>query len=166
MTSWTEPDDAVLLELGRLTWAAINLEDVIPTVRRAIGPEPPELARAPVSTWIKDALSVLATWPESPTRGTAVEWFGAAREALEKRNCVLHSVPATFVHISGDGAVTAHGAVLDHIPARRGGSVRRTPLTEDALRCVHRQLAGARTGWVELCEGLARESAAMCESGP
>jgi hypothetical protein len=36
--SWEDPDDAVLLELGRLTWAAINLEDVVGTVRRAVGP--------------------------------------------------------------------------------------------------------------------------------
>ena len=38
-----EPDDAALLELGRLTWAAMNLEDVAYEMRRSLGPAPSNL---------------------------------------------------------------------------------------------------------------------------
>ncbi len=88
-----DPEDAVLLELGRMTWAAIKLEDVIPTMRRAIGPEPDRLSRAPASEWIKDALRCLARWPESETREAAIQWLNAAECALKERNRILHSVP-------------------------------------------------------------------------
>lgn len=149
VTPSTEPDDAVLLELGRLTWAAINLEDIVPQMRRALGPEPDRLARAPAADWIKDALKVLSGWPESAIREIACRWFNAAQEALEQRNSVLHSVPGIWVTIK-DGAVTTHGPVLEHLPKRKGGSYRRISLAEDELRLVRQKLADAREGWVEV----------------
>lgn len=152
-----EPDDAVLLELGRLTWAAINLEDVVYEIRRAVGPEPASLARAPIAEWIKDALKKLSVWPESEIRETACHWLLAAQEALEDRNCILHSVPGTMVHIASDGAVTMHGQVLDHIPRRRGGSFRRIPLAEDEFRLVRLKLANARASWIDICHALYEE---------
>jgi hypothetical protein len=109
---------------------------------------------------------VLATWPESPTRETASKWFSAAQEALEERNSVLHSVPATLLRIGSDGAVATHGGVLDHIPKRRGGSFRRTSLTEEELRRIRQFLADARTGWVDLCDALIHEQALTHKSEP
>jgi hypothetical protein len=149
----TEPDDAVLLELGRLTWAAISLEDVVPQMRRALGREPDRLARAPAAVWIKDALKVLSGWPESEIRETACRWFNAAQEALEQRNSVLHSVPGIWVTIK-DGAVTTHGPVLEHLSKRKGGSYRRISVTEDELRLVRQKLSEAREGWVEIILAL------------
>jgi hypothetical protein len=154
--SWKEPDDAVLLELGRLTWAAINLEDVIGTVRRAIGPTPDRLARAPVSEWIKDALEVLSAWPESGVRDTACEWFRAAQEALEERNAVVHSVPVV-IYSKANGEFTEHGPALDHIPRRKDRPFCRIPLDVDNLRLVSRKLADARQGWVDICSALLDE---------
>jgi hypothetical protein len=153
-----EPDDAVLLELGRLTWAAINLEDVIPTVRRAIGPAPKRLASEPVSVWIKDALDALGHWPESEVRETACRWFTAARQALQERNSVLHSVPVALFIRNDDGGLTMHGQALDHIPARKGKPVRRILLAEDQLRVVRQKLTEAREGRTEICEALYKES--------
>jgi hypothetical protein len=153
-----EPDDAVLLELGRLTWAVINLEDVIPEIRRAIGPAPGRLARAPISAWIKDALNVLNGWPESEVRETACRWFNIAHQALEERNRVLHSVPATLITIADDGAVKTHGQVLDYLPRRQGESFSRISLAEDELRLVRQNLADAREGWIEICLALVEES--------
>ena len=157
MSLLNEPDDAVLLELGRLTWAAINLEDVVPTIRRALGPAPKRLAREPVSVWIKDALKVLSGWPESEVRRTASRWFNVAREALEDRNRVLHSVPVTLITIA-DGTVTEHGQALDHLPRREGESFSRISLAEDKLRRVRQKLAAARDGWTEICVALLEKS--------
>jgi hypothetical protein len=153
----SEPDDAVLLELGRMTWAAINLEDIIPTMRRAIGPEPKELSRAPASEWIKDALKLLAGWPESEAREAAIGWFESAQRALKGRNQVLHSVPVTLVTRHRDGRFTEHGQVLDHLPRGTSDSFARTPLAENDLRQVSRRLAAARQGWVEICEAMMEE---------
>jgi hypothetical protein len=153
-----EPDEAVLLELGHLTWAAINLEDVIPNVRYAIGSvpdrlerrwdqpgSPARLLRAPISRWIDDAEEVLSGWPVSATRDAACRWLGAAREALEERNSVLHSVPVT-------------GPALEHLPTTRKGEFSRIRLTEEDLRAVRQKLADAREGWVEIVQALCEES--------
>jgi hypothetical protein len=153
-----EPEDAVLLELGRMTWAAINLEDVIPTMRRAIGPEPDGLSRAPVSARIKDALNCLARWPESVTREAAIRWLNAAERALKERNRVLHSVPVTVYARHPDGRFTEHGQALDHLPRGAGDSFSRTSLAEDDLRRVRQGLAAARQGWVETLQALLEES--------
>jgi hypothetical protein len=151
-----EPDEAVLLELGRLTWAAINLEDVIPMVRRAIGPEPKRLERAQVSDWVNDALKTLSGWPASEIRDTASRWFGAVREALERRNSVLHSVPVTLFIRTEDGGFTAQGQALDHLP-RGNGDFSRIRLAEEDLRAVRQKLADARQDWVEICAALLEE---------
>ena len=152
-----EPDDAALLELGRLTWAAMNLEHVAYEMRRSLGPEPSNLARAPVSEWIRDALKVLSNWQESEIRDSACRWFNAARDALEERSSVLHSVPGTWVTVADDGAVTAHGPVLEYIPTRRDRPFRRRSLTEGELRIVREHLADARSGWTEIYLALHEE---------
>jgi hypothetical protein len=141
-----EPGDAALLELGRLTWAAMNLEDVAYEMRRSLGPAPSNLARAPASAWIKDALKVLSNWQESEIRESACRWFNAARDALEERSSVLHSVPGTWVTVADDGAVITHGPALEHIPVSPGRPFRRRSLTEGELRIVREQLADARSG--------------------
>jgi hypothetical protein len=150
---WEEPDDAVLLELGRLTWAAINLEDVLGTMRRALGPVPGRLDRAPPSDLIKNALEVLSAWPESETRATACKWFRAAKEALDERNIVLHSVPVVLMSKTSDG-FKEHGPALDHIPRSPARPVRRIALTTDGVRVVSRKLTDARLGWVDICGAL------------
>jgi hypothetical protein len=153
-----EPDDAVLLELGRMTWAAINLEDVIPMMRRAIGSEPENLSRAPVSEWIKDALECLASWSESKARKAAIQWFNAAQRALKERNQILHSVPVVVVTRHPNGRFTEHGQALDHLPRGASDSFSRTPLSEDNLRRVSQRLAVARQGWVQIWQALLEES--------
>jgi hypothetical protein len=158
MSPLEEPDETVLLELGRLTWAAINLEDVIPTMRRAIGPEPGRLSRAPASEWIKDALNVLSAWPESEIQVRACQWFRAAQDALEERNEVLHSVPVKLYTKNDDGRLTAQGQALDHIPRREGKPVIRTPLAEGQLRRVRQKLTDAREDWIEVLLALHEES--------
>lgn len=153
-----EPDDAVLLELGRMTWAAINLEDVIPTMRRAIGPEPKGLARTPASEWIKDALKCLAGWRESEAREAAIRWLNAALRALKERNRVLHSVPVTVYTRHPDGRFTEHGQALDHLPRGAADSFSRMPMAAEALRRVRQELADARQGWLEILQALVEES--------
>jgi hypothetical protein len=149
-----EPSDAVLLELGRLTWAAINLEDVIPSMRRAMGRPPARLDRAPISEWVSNALGVLAGWPESEARQRGTRWFTTAQQALEERNHVLHSVPVIEYTRADDGTLTAGRQALDYIPRRAGVPFSRIALSEGELRAVRQRLAGAREGWIEVYTAL------------
>jgi len=152
----TEPDDAAILELGRMTWAAISLEDVVYNMGDALGLDTAALARMQVSACIKHVLKVLDTWPESETREDARRWFNSAGEALEARNSVLHAVPGVWVTIGDDHVVTKHGPVLEDL-GRKGRPYQRRWTTEDGLRPVRLQLEEARAGWVEIFLALVEE---------
>jgi hypothetical protein len=58
----------VLTELGRVTWAAIKLEDYTESLCSTIDPANPRTDRRQVSTKIKDAKKVLNGWPTSAAR--------------------------------------------------------------------------------------------------
>jgi hypothetical protein len=73
------PDDAALIELGRLIWSAISLEDFTYHMADAVGLDSYELKRGPVSECIKKVLSVLGGWPESEIRDQAVRWCRTAQ---------------------------------------------------------------------------------------
>lgn len=151
-----KPDEAALLELGRMTWAAISLEDVVYGMGDALGLDTAERTRMPVSACIRRVLQVLDGWPESEIREDARKWFIAARQALEARNSVLHAVPGVWVTIGGDHAVTQHGPVLEDLGST-GRPYQRRWMAEGGLRPVRLQLEQARAGWVEIFLALAEE---------
>jgi hypothetical protein len=151
-----KPDDAALLELGRMTWAAISLEDVVYGMGDALGLDTAELADMPVSASIRRELEVLNGWPGSEIRDDASKWFIAARQALEARNSVLHAVPGIWVTIGDDHALTPHGPVLEDL-GRKGRPYQGRWLTEDGLRPVRLQLEEARAEWVEIFLALVEE---------
>jgi hypothetical protein len=150
-----EPDDAAILELGRLTWAAIKLEDVVYHMGDALGLDSAQMMRAPVSQCVNDTLKVLDSWPESEIRDNARTWFNAARDALNDRNSVLHVIPGVWVTIADDHSVTPRGPVIEYL-GRRGG-YRRHSMTAEGLRPVRRRLEEARAGWAEIFLALAEE---------
>lgn len=160
-----KPDEAALLELGRMTWAAINLEDVVYGMGDAVGLDTAELARMQVSACIRRALEVLDGWPVSGIPEVASRWFIAARQALEARNSVLHAVPGVWVTIDDDHAVTQHGPVLEDLGGK-GRPYQRRWMAHDGLRPVRLQLEEARAGWVEIFLALAEEHKRLRAPGP
>jgi hypothetical protein len=151
----------VLLELGRLIWAAINLEDVVYPVCRAVRPRHGPFDDFPISSRIDEALNDLRDErPEDELRRRANAWLAEARLALEERNQVVHSTPATWVWIStspdaepnddhDDGEVT-----LMHLPRNKNRPPVNTPLTTDGLQQTRLRLESARDGWGELTTEL------------
>ena len=85
--------DDVLLELGRLTWAAINLEDAVYSICNAADPVPGFPDTTPLSDRINGAQYVLADRTDSPIAQAAAQWLAAARDALAARHAVLHAMP-------------------------------------------------------------------------
>lgn len=85
------PTPEVLLELGELVWDALHLEQaVLLIVGLGLGVRVGE--RAPVGEWIRRGLLDLDDWPDSPERDALRCWLVEARDALEDRNRVLHSM--------------------------------------------------------------------------
>ena len=112
------PSEDVLLELGRLTWAAINLEDVVYTVCQCIKPTGDYLD-TPAGARIKQAREELHAQTDEALRSKADAWLGAAAEALADRHAVLHSEPVTFVHLSEGTTPVNLDPLLAHFPRDR-----------------------------------------------
>ena len=87
----------VFTELGRVTWAAIKLEDYVESMCSHIDPANPRTDKRQVSKKIRDAQRVLAARARSATRDEAAEWLEQARQAIELRNAALHATPIVWV---------------------------------------------------------------------
>src|SRR3954466_7114010 len=87
----------VFTELGRVTWAAIKLEDYVESLCSHIDPANPRTDKRQVSKKIRDAQRVLAARARSATRDKAAEWLEHACQAIERRNAALHATPIVWV---------------------------------------------------------------------
>ena len=87
----------VFTELGRVTWAAIKLEDYVEGLCSHIDPANPRTDKRQVSTKIRDAQRVLAAKTRSATRDEAAEWLEHARQAIERRNAAMHATPIVWI---------------------------------------------------------------------
>ena len=151
MASDLDPPSDVLLELGRLVWAAINLEGDVYAVCRSIRPRDPEKRRKgrpgreafddlPIGTVISHAFEDLGTWPPSDLRSRAEAWLANARDALEERNAVVQSTPVTYAAIPGEVPVDPPpGPELMNFPRSGERPMVRTSLTVDGLGEIRRR---------------------------
>ena len=149
------PDDLpidVLTELGRVTWAAIKLEDYTESVCSFIQPANPRTDRRLVGEKIKDAKRVLAGWP-SGVRDEAVAWLERARLAIERRNAVLHATPLVWIKPGRRGD---QRFLLGEMP-RKGRPYTELPLTVESLSELRSVLAAAGAGWRDLVMALTPE---------
>ena len=87
----------VFTELGRVTWAAIKLEDYVEGLCSHIDPANPRTDKRQVSTKIRDAQRVLAARTRSATRDEAAEWLEHARQAIERRNAAMHATLIVWI---------------------------------------------------------------------
>ncbi len=153
----------VLTELGRVTWAAIKLEDYAKGICSAIDPRNPRIDRRQLSARIGDAKKVLEEWPERALAAEATGWLERARLAMERRNAMLHATP--MVRIDLDRRKRQLLAVLAHaqrLRLRQRGRERRLflgemprtdrpyterPLTVESLAELRSVIDGAADGW-------------------
>jgi hypothetical protein len=143
----------VFTELGRVTWAAIKLEDYVEDVCLHIEPVNPRTDKRQVSTKIKDAQRVLAARPRSATRDKAAEWLERGRQAIERRNAALHATPIVWV---GPERV-ADRLGLGEMP-RKGRPYFERPLTVESLSELRSVLENAADGWRDLVVASGAES--------
>jgi hypothetical protein len=139
----------VLTELGRVTWAAIKLEDYVESVCSFIEPANPRTDMRQLGQKIKDAQKVLTAKPVSATRDQAKAWLERARQAIEQRNAALHATPVVQL---GE----PQRLLLGEMP-RKGRPYFERPLTVEALGELRSVLESAADGWRELVIAVGTE---------
>jgi hypothetical protein len=155
MTSDGMPSDDVLLELGRLTWAAINLEDDVYLVCRSVEPRGGPFDDTNIGPRIDLALKDLEKRPGNDLRHQAEQWLIEAAAALRERNAVLHSTHIVFIPTSGQpSSATPPDPELVNFPRNRSSPAIHTPLTLEGLGQIHRRLENARSDCLELAAAL------------
>ena len=153
MYSSQPPSDDVLLELGRLTWAAICLEDVVEPVCWNLDPSSTRDDRRPAGKRLDDALVALEELRGSDRQTGAIEWITEAKAALEARHAVFHGMPGTFVPL-GEGIQSGNlDPVLAHVSQSSDRRQTNTPVTVEGLRSIRLRLEKARGGWEVIAFG-------------
>jgi hypothetical protein len=139
-----ELPEAVLIELGRLTWSAIHLEDCTDGICHNVVHANPREDRRQIGTKIKDALKALNQWPDGSEVDQIRDWRARAQLALEKRNAFLHSVPLVLF----DEHFRKIGDAVGEMPrGDRAYYLRRMDV--DEVQKVRAVLDAAQEGWEE-----------------
>jgi hypothetical protein len=143
-----ELPDEILIELGRLAWTAMNLEEATGMVCWSLrGAADNELA--PISQRVNDAIKVLRGRPQSDARDHVIAWLEDSRDVLEEqRNQIMHARPLTMIGPAGE----IGDALLGVLPRPgRGGRPDRDyderPLTAEHLRDAARAVAAVESRW-------------------
>jgi hypothetical protein len=95
--------DASLRALGRIAWAAINLEDWTNSNCELVLSEFD--SRIPIGDHIDQAVKVARTWVHSPTTDSAIQWMLRSKELMQQWNQILHSVPVQILPDKHDAVV-------------------------------------------------------------
>jgi hypothetical protein len=144
----------VLTELGRVTWAAIRLEDYAEDVCSRVDPRDPRRADGRfVSQKIGDAKKVLVGWGPSETRDKAETWLERARLAIERRNALLHATPIAWI---GPGRGEQRPGLGEK--SWRDRPYFERPLTVESLSEVRSVLEDAADRWQDLVIAVWAES--------
>ncbi|GAA1956025.1 hypothetical protein GCM10009798_14190 [Nocardioides panacihumi] len=132
-----------MIELGKLTWAAVELEDRVDAVCHCIRHTNPREDRRAIGQKIRDARSDLRTWSEGSAVREVDGWLAAAASALESRNAFLHATPLAVF----DGNQQPVGVALAEMP-RTGRNYNERPMTVKGVREVIIELEAAKAEWV------------------
>jgi hypothetical protein len=151
--------DAELRELGRVTWAAIRLEDVARSVCSFILGWPVSL-RDPIGTQVDKSLARLDPVSIDPKIAEIAAWLRRAKSALKERNGLLHGIPVGVLgEVDGEPGELP-GTYLQHIP-RKGRLPAPIKIDAQTLSGLADRLEAAYPGWAE----ASMESARLAEAG-
>ena len=90
-----------MLELGRMTWAAMALEEAVYGVCRVVKPRHGPYDDHPIGARIDEAVTDLDAYDDAALQERTRQWLLAAKAALEARNSVLHSTHVVFWPLPG-----------------------------------------------------------------
>jgi len=131
--------DELLLELGRIAWLAINLEDwANSTCELILGDFG---TKQSITPRITDAIKEVDSWGSGSQESAAREWLALASDQVARRNHILHSTPVEDVS-TGKSA-------LVHFP-RNGEAPVTTPLDLVTLQAFSGDLRSTLSQWREI----------------
>ena len=146
-----ELPEAVLIELGKLTWSAIRLESLTDWLCHFIRHTNYRRDHRTIGPRIKDALIELSLWPDGSSEVDQIrDWLAKSQLALDKRNALLHSVPLILFN---QGQRVGH-ALGERPRANSGyqGGYHVRQMDESQLREVRAQLDAAVEDWAKILE--------------
>jgi hypothetical protein len=137
----SQPDDEVLRELGRVTWAAILAESCLRRTCLNLTPAVRNGGQKP--KWLDLGRKVLAEAADRSAASEVSVWLKRVDDALvDERNPVMHSDRTSIVWDAGDGLGEPGGlGLIDH---------RRTTVTlldPMSLRALAGRLTQCIEGW-------------------
>jgi hypothetical protein len=146
------PGDDVLAELGRITWAAMELEHLACSTCEAVIGTGDEVVRESAGRQLIAALEVLDTWPESEAKTAGERWLQRAQQALKRRHAVLHmTISSTTVHLDDERGITLDPDTLwMRYEPRHGDPHPVAPLTAEALIPTREALVEACENWASV----------------
>lgn len=150
-----DPDGDVQLELGRMTWAAMALEEVVYSVCRAVKPRHGPYDDHPIGARIDEAVKDLDAYHDAALQERTRQWLLEAKAALEARNSVLHSTHVVFWPLPGTTPIPeTTGAFLAHFPRKDKQTQVQTPLTVQGLSQMRCRLQAAREEWAAVASAV------------
>jgi hypothetical protein len=148
----------VLLELGRLTFAVLRLEDTAQFMAGVLDDRARrEPDKRPIGTKITEALEHLASSASTPGLELANAWLEGAQSALTLRNQTLHAGVMFWAPLPGTPSTSP--PMLIYTDRDTGETVSTTDLTVEALCEVTSEIDGAERGWREVTATLRAELA-------
>ncbi|GAA5136785.1 hypothetical protein [Pseudonocardia adelaidensis] len=148
------PPDDVLIELGRIAWAAMELEGLVKSVAQAVVGAGEEVTEADAGKQARAAGTVLDAWPQSEARDAGRRWLIAAQDALLGRHSILHAtIVKMAVRTAGGGWEINPALWLHHVPPK-GRAHEPVQLVVSELRAMREILVEARQGWTEVIVAL------------
>lgn len=128
-----------------MTWAAINLEDIVDAVCSFTVYSNPREDRRGIGQKVKDARSAIRSWRNATELGVALDWLDSVEVALESRNALMHSSP--LVVFDADRKQVGH-SLAEH--PRKGRAYLERQLTIGSLQSVREELENAQGRWTEV----------------
>ena len=139
------PDD-VYLQLGKLIWRFIYLEDLINSFLNRILP----ILKGPIEPLVKNALKSLEKYETEQNIHATTEWLKAAQELLYIRNSIMHGVPGDVIpdlNFPNNQEIPSQ-PVIDHVHNRLR-KFTRIEMSQDFLAGVEQEVSVLCSKWKE-----------------
>lgn len=134
--------ESVVQALGRVAWAAINLEDwTNSTCELALGEFD---SRVRIGPHIDKAVALLEAWEQPLVLSSAIAWLVQAKQMMIRRNQILHAVPVQTI-----GDDPKHWLVYFHKGDKQGYRAPNveTSLTIETLLEIAFEIEATLDGW-------------------
>ena len=154
------PDD-VYIELGKLMWDLLYLEDLAESLVAPLIDKPNRLTLGPL---LEAGIRELAPNQQLEGIARAKEWLEAVLEIIPYRNALAHGTQCSFYPTLED--IKMHNSetpqIIQHVD--KHGRVTSIEMKSESLSSLRRRISPLRNDWRDVCLNL-REASKLLKSG-